>query len=73
MLLEFSVTQVANIYDVDSSILINWCKAYRLPYKLKDLKKMRETEKEKEENKKRQAEEKRRQKESDQLRRENEG
>ena len=72
MLLEFSVAQVATIYGVSSNILVNWCKTYRLPWKLKDLKKMREREQEREDAKRRQEEEKKRQKESDQLRRENE-
>lgn len=73
LLIEFSVTQIATIYGVPNQIVLRWCMSYRLPYKLKDLKRLRENEMIKEENKRKKAEEKRRQQESDRIRRQNEG
>lgn len=72
MLIEFSISQLATIYGVPTQILVRWCESYKLPHKLKDLKKLRENEQLKEAEKRKRAEEKKRQKESDDRRNKNE-
>lgn len=70
MLLDFSMSQIANIYEVPTTVLVNWCISYKLPYRLKEINKFREKEEEKKEIRLRAAEERSRQKSSDKLRKE---
>lgn len=44
LLLEFSITQISEIYGISGNGIRRWCAAYNLPFKLKDIKKLREKE-----------------------------
>lgn len=71
MILEFSMSQVAQIYGVSDNCIRRWCMMYKLPFKHSDIKRMRDREQIKKEQKRLEQEKKKRQKESDELRAKN--
>ena len=72
LLLELSMVQIAQIYGITDNGVRRWCIMYKLPYRLKEIKKMREKERLKSEERAKNEEMKKRQKESAALRRKNE-
>lgn len=72
LLLQFSMVQIAEIYGITDNGIRRWCIMYKLPYRLKDIKKLREKEKLKTEERAKKEEEKKRQKESAALKKKNE-
>lgn len=67
LLLEFNMSQIAQIYNVTDNAIRRWCDLYRLPKRLNGIKQLREKEKKKREEKEKLALEKQRQKEAVQF------
>lgn len=66
-MLEFNMSQIAQIYGVTDNAIRRWCEMYKLPQRLKGIKQLREKEKQKREEKEKLALEKQRQKEAEQF------
>lgn len=70
LLLEFKIQEISRIYGISGNGIRRWCIMYKLPYKLKDIKKLRENEKSKAEARAARIEQKRRQTEREQFKKE---
>lgn len=69
LLMEFPMTKIAQIYGITDNGVRRWCQMYKLPYRLKGIKAMKEREQAKSAEKAKLAENKTKQKESAQLKR----
>ena len=67
LLLEFRISEISEIYGISGNGIRRWCQFYKLPYKLKDIKKLREKEQKKKEERALKQEMKERVKQRDKL------